>query len=95
VITHYLYCYASADGMLFGALGKCPLCGGGLEYSGGRYKCLGYLTAWSKCAFSTTNPERIKGKWKIPEETDNAYLSEVGLFLGSYVSFNRYASLVS
>lgn len=65
-----------ADGMLFGALGKCLLCEGALEYSGGQYKCLGYLSAWSKCSFSTTNPERIKGKWKIPEETDNAYLKE-------------------
>lgn len=65
-----------ADGMLFGALGKCPLCGGGLEYSDGRYKCLDYLSAWSKCSFSTTNPERVKGKWKIPKETDNKYLSE-------------------
>eukprot|EP01018_Ginkgo_biloba_P034176 Gb_33067 [translate_table: standard] len=65
-----------ADGMLFGALGKCPMCGGGLEYYGGRYRCQGYLSAWSKCSFSTTDPERLKGKWKIPEETDNEYLCQ-------------------
>ncbi|XP_057858020.2 poly [ADP-ribose] polymerase 1 [Cryptomeria japonica] len=62
------------DGMLFGALKECPICGGGLEYSGGQYRCRGFLSAWSKCTYSTTNPERQKGKWKIPKETNNEYL---------------------
>lgn len=61
--------------MLFGALRKRPLCGSGLEYSGDRYKCLGYLSIRRKCTFSATIPECIKGKWKIPEETDNSYLT--------------------
>lgn len=63
-----------ADGMLFGALGHCPLCSSSLRYSGGMYRCQGYLSAWSKCSYSTVEPERIKGKWKIPEETSNQYL---------------------
>ncbi|GMP99511.1 hypothetical protein CsSME_00046950 [Camellia sinensis var. sinensis] len=63
-----------ADGMLFGALGPCPLCSGSLRYSGGMYRCHGYLSAWSKCTYSTTEPERVKGKWKIPDETINDYL---------------------
>uniref|UniRef100_A0A5B7AK50 Putative poly(ADP-ribose) polymerase 1 n=1 Tax=Davidia involucrata TaxID=16924 RepID=A0A5B7AK50_DAVIN len=63
-----------ADGMLFGALGRCPLCSGCLRYSGGMYRCHGYLSAWSKCSYSTTEPERVEGKWKIPEETSNQYL---------------------
>ncbi|KAK6937822.1 Poly(ADP-ribose) polymerase, catalytic domain [Dillenia turbinata] len=64
-----------ADGMLFGALGSCPLCAGCLCYSGGKYKCHGYLSAWSKCSYSTTKPEHLKGKWKIPEGTTNDFLS--------------------
>ncbi|XP_057509297.1 poly [ADP-ribose] polymerase 1 [Actinidia eriantha] len=65
-----------ADGMLFGVLGRCSLCSGCLRYSGGMYRCHGYLSAWSKCSYSTTEPERVKGKWKIPEETTNDYLSK-------------------
>nr|GMC75529.1 poly [ADP-ribose] polymerase 1 isoform X1 [Ipomoea batatas] len=61
-----------ADGMLFGALSVCPLCSGHLCYSEGKYKCHGYLSAWSKCSYSTIEPKRVDGKWKIPEET---YLS--------------------
>ncbi|CAL5425099.1 unnamed protein product [Camellia sinensis] len=63
-----------ADGMLFGALGRCPLCSGRLRYSGGMYRCHGYPSAWSKCSYSTTEPECVKGKWKIPEESSNDYL---------------------
>lgn len=63
-----------ADGMVFGALGGCPMCSGSLHYSGGMYRCGGYLSEWSKCSYSTREPARLKGKWKIPEETDNQYL---------------------
>ncbi|XP_024981698.1 poly [ADP-ribose] polymerase 1 [Cynara cardunculus var. scolymus] len=63
-----------ADGMLFGPLENCPLCSGHLHYSGGTYKCKGFLTEWSKCAYSTSEPERVKGKWNIPQETKNQYL---------------------
>ncbi|XP_020591217.1 poly [ADP-ribose] polymerase 1 [Phalaenopsis equestris] len=54
-----------ADGMLFGALEKCPLCSGSLHYSGGQYRCHGYVSA---------EPVRRKLKWKIPEGTSNKYL---------------------
>lgn len=63
--------------MMFGALANCPMCSGSLRYSGGMYKCHGYQSAWSKCSYSTREPERLKGKWKIPEETTNQYLSKV------------------
>ncbi|KAL4191408.1 hypothetical protein AMTRI_Chr07g80390 [Amborella trichopoda] len=63
-----------ADGMLFGALGSCSLCSGSVYYFGGRYKCHGYVSAWSKCAYSTTEPTRLKEKWKVPEDSDNEYL---------------------
>ncbi|XVE77898.1 hypothetical protein DITRI_Ditri13aG0100800 [Diplodiscus trichospermus] len=63
-----------ADGMMFGALGKCPVCSSFLRFSGGMYRCHGYLSAWSKCTYSTTEPERIKGKWKVPDGTNNEFL---------------------
>ncbi|CAN4093329.1 unnamed protein product [Withania somnifera] len=62
------------DAMLFGALPRCPLCSGHLRYSGGMYRCHGYLSEWSKCSYSVTDIKRDKGKWKIPEETSNEYL---------------------
>lgn len=63
-----------ADGMLFGALGKCPICSGSLHYSEGQYRCHGYASAWSKCSYSTTEPVRIKQKWKIPEGVNSEYI---------------------
>lgn len=65
-----------ADGMLFGALGPCPTCNGPLEFHGGQYRCRGNLSEWSKCTYTTRSPERIKGKWKIPEDSDNSYLKK-------------------
>ncbi|TYI55471.1 hypothetical protein E1A91_D11G144400v1 [Gossypium mustelinum] len=65
-----------ADGMMFGALGKCPMCSGCLRFSGGKYRCHGYISAWSKCSYSTCEPERLKGKWKVPDETNNEFLSK-------------------
>ncbi|XP_057798060.1 poly [ADP-ribose] polymerase 1 [Salvia miltiorrhiza] len=63
-----------ADGMFFGALAKCPMCSGWLNYSSGMYRCSGYLSEWTKCSYASHEPQRIKGKWKIPEETSNEYL---------------------
>ncbi|KAG0453307.1 hypothetical protein HPP92_025971 [Vanilla planifolia] len=63
-----------ADGMLFGGLGRCPICSGSLHYSGGQFRCHGYVSAWSKCSYSTTEPVRLKSKWRIPEGTSNQYL---------------------
>ncbi|KAK4344775.1 hypothetical protein RND71_034951 [Anisodus tanguticus] len=63
-----------ADGMLFGELPRCSLCSGHLRYSGGMYRCNGYLSEWSKCSYFVTDVKRVKRKWKIPEETSNEYL---------------------
>ncbi|VVB07527.1 unnamed protein product [Arabis nemorensis] len=63
-----------ADGMMFGPLALCPLCSGHLSFSGGVYRCHGYISEWSKCSHCTYDPDRIKGKWKIPEETENQFL---------------------
>ncbi|XWS46946.1 hypothetical protein CRYUN_Cryun14cG0111600 [Craigia yunnanensis] len=65
-----------ADGMMFGALGKCPMCSSFLRFSGGMYRCHGYLSAWSKCSYSTCEPKRLKGKWKVPDEINNEFLSK-------------------
>jgi len=72
----YFYNF-SADGMMFGALGLCSICSGFLRYSGGMYRCTGYISEWSKCSYSTCEPKRVEGKWKIPEETNNQYLKKV------------------
>ncbi|TKY62377.1 Poly of ADP-ribose polymerase 1 [Spatholobus suberectus] len=65
-----------ADGMMFGGLGLCPICSGFLRYSGGMYRCNGYISEWSKCSYSTCEPKRIEGKWKIPGETNNQFLKK-------------------
>ncbi|CAH2059929.1 unnamed protein product [Thlaspi arvense] len=63
-----------ADGMMFGPLALCPVCSSHLSFSGGIYQCHGYISEWSKCSYTTSDPDRIKGKWKIPEETENQFL---------------------
>ncbi|XP_062190383.1 poly [ADP-ribose] polymerase 1 [Phragmites australis] len=63
-----------ADGMLFGALGPCPVCSNCLHYYNGQYQCSGDVSEWSKCTYSTTEPVRIKKKWQIPDGTKNDYL---------------------
>ncbi|XP_027350107.1 poly [ADP-ribose] polymerase 1 isoform X2 [Abrus precatorius] len=65
-----------ADGMMFGGLGHCPICSGFVRYSGGMYRCNGYISEWGKCSYTTREPKRIEGKWKIPEETKNQYLKK-------------------
>ncbi|XVF32425.1 hypothetical protein REPUB_Repub17cG0081600 [Reevesia pubescens] len=65
-----------ADGIMFGVLGKCPMCSSCLRFSGGMYRCHGYFSAWSKCSYSTCEPERLKGKWKVSDETSNEFLSK-------------------
>ncbi|CAM6043738.1 unnamed protein product [Sphagnum compactum] len=62
------------DGMMFGALDTCPLCKSPMEYQGGSYRCRGFLSAWSKCSFSTKTPQRAASKWQIPKNSDNEYL---------------------
>lgn len=66
----------SADGMLFGALASCPMCQSPVEYGDGQYKCKGFLTAWSKCSYTTLAPKRKPGKWKI-SGLENDFLDQV------------------
>ncbi|OEL20577.1 Poly [ADP-ribose] polymerase 1 [Dichanthelium oligosanthes] len=71
---HLLDC--CADGMLFGALGPCPVCTNSLYYYNGQYQCGGNVSEWSKCTYSTTEPVRIKKKWQIPVGIKNDYLTK-------------------
>jgi hypothetical protein len=73
--------------MLFGALGPCPVCTSCLYYYGGHYQCNGYVSEWSKCTYTTTQPVRIKKKWKIPDELKNDYLTKVGSLGASQAIF--------
>ncbi|GBG68001.1 hypothetical protein CBR_g1120 [Chara braunii] len=64
-----------ADGMMFGPLGKCPMCSTpSLEYAEGQYRCRGFLSAWSKCTFGTWDSIRTDASWELPDDTDNDYL---------------------
>ncbi|CAH8362692.1 unnamed protein product [Eruca vesicaria subsp. sativa] len=63
-----------ADGMMFGPLALCPVCSGHVSFSGGIYRCSGSILEWSRCSHTTSDPDRIKGKWKILEETENQFL---------------------
>lgn len=69
----------SADGMLFGPLGQCPLCASPMEYKEGHYCCRGFLSEWTKCTHTTQEAPRLKAQWKLPEDNDNEYLDEVGI----------------
>jgi hypothetical protein len=69
----------SADGMLFGPLGVCPLCASPMEYKEGHYCCRGFLSEWTKCTHTTQEAPRLKAQWKLPEDNDNEYLDEVGV----------------
>ncbi|CAM6084251.1 unnamed protein product [Calypogeia fissa] len=65
-----------ADGMMFGALPNCPMCQSPIEYGDGQYRCKGFLTAWSKCSYTTLAPKRKAGKWKIPSDLENDFLDQ-------------------
>lgn len=77
----------SADGMMFGALANCPMCQSPIEYGDGQYRCKGFLTAWSKCSYTTLAPKRKAGRWKIPSDLENDYLVQV-LLLASRFTWN-------
>ncbi|XP_062502234.1 poly [ADP-ribose] polymerase 1-like isoform X2 [Corticium candelabrum] len=68
-----------SDGMAFGALQPCPECKNGqLKFRNDSegYNCMGNLTEWTKCMYTTKEPKRKK--WVIPAKMrkKNAYLKE-------------------
>ncbi|KAH9316844.1 hypothetical protein KI387_018613, partial [Taxus chinensis] len=62
--------------LIHGPLEACGLCGGSLELSGGSYKCMGFISEWSKCCFSTRDPPRSNAKCKIPSGIKNEFIKE-------------------
>eukprot|EP00252_Welwitschia_mirabilis_P002510 TRINITY_DN12469_c0_g1_i4.p1 TRINITY_DN12469_c0_g1~~TRINITY_DN12469_c0_g1_i4.p1 ORF type:complete len:121 (-),score=23.67 TRINITY_DN12469_c0_g1_i4:138-500(-) len=51
--------------------------GGVLELSGGTYKCIGFVSKWTKCHFYTRDPPREGGNdWNIPEGVMSNFIKE-------------------
>lgn len=66
-----------ADQLVFGPLDKCPMCGGSLEYARTHYRCLGFISPWSKCNYTTTEAAWKGEPWKLPEGIKNKFLQEL------------------
>uniref|UniRef100_A0ABM0LXA4 NAD(+) ADP-ribosyltransferase n=1 Tax=Saccoglossus kowalevskii TaxID=10224 RepID=A0ABM0LXA4_SACKO len=57
---------AVTDGMVFGAMERCPDCNNGqLTVRNDAYHCTGHLTSWTKCTYTTKTPKRKP--WKISD----------------------------
>lgn len=69
----------SLDILFHGALDKCPICGGRLEWTGTKYACRGDYSEWSTCTFSTKDPPRREEPIEIPESIQNKAVSDVSL----------------
>jgi len=55
-----------ADGICFGAPGKCPVCTkGDLILSGECYRCKGWISEFLKCTYKTQKPDRIP--WELTD----------------------------
>ncbi|KAK2433705.1 poly(ADP-ribose) polymerase [Trifolium repens] len=65
------------DLLFFGALEKCMVCNGNLEFDGRRYACRGFYSEWSSCTFSTRDPPRKEEPIKLPDSVQNSPLSDL------------------
>eukprot|EP01012_Entosiphon_sulcatum_P064654 TRINITY_DN93487_c0_g1_i1.p1 TRINITY_DN93487_c0_g1~~TRINITY_DN93487_c0_g1_i1.p1 ORF type:complete len:813 (-),score=184.49 TRINITY_DN93487_c0_g1_i1:124-2562(-) len=71
-----------ADAMLFGYMPPCSECGGPatctnpgqMVFSHGKYKCIGYVSEYAKCTYTTTTMKRRP--WKRPKWCDNDFLKK-------------------
>ncbi|XAR60124.1 NAD(+) ADP-ribosyltransferase [Bertholletia excelsa] len=64
------------DIMYYGALDKCPVCGGPLEYTGTKYVCKGDYSGWLTCTFTTTDPRRMREPIKLPDSVQASAVSD-------------------
>ncbi|RDX82304.1 Poly [ADP-ribose] polymerase 3, partial [Mucuna pruriens] len=62
------------DLLFYGALDKCSVCNGSLEFDGRRYVCRGFYSEWASCTFSTRNPPRKQEPIKLPDSVQNSLL---------------------
>lgn len=67
----------SQDMMFYGALEKCPVCNGTLEFDGRRYSCRGFYSEWSSCTFRTRDPPRKEEAIKLPDFVQDSPISDV------------------
>ncbi|CAJ2654664.1 protein ADP-ribosyltransferase PARP3 [Trifolium pratense] len=65
------------DLLFFGALEKCTVCNGNLEFDGRRYACRGFYSEWSSCTFSTRDPPRKEEPIKLPDSVQNSPVSDL------------------
>ncbi|KAK7257623.1 hypothetical protein RIF29_31720 [Crotalaria pallida] len=65
------------DLLFYGALEKCPVCNGSLEFDGRRFSCKGFYSEWASCTFSTRDPPRKEEPIKIPDSVQNSLVSDL------------------
>ncbi|TKY67074.1 Poly of ADP-ribose polymerase 3 [Spatholobus suberectus] len=65
------------DLLFYGALDKCSVCNGSLEFDGRRYVCKGFYSEWASCTFSTRNPPRKQEPIKLPDSVQNSLVSDL------------------
>lgn len=65
-----------ADQMVYGPMEACPICGGSLELVGSSYSCMGFISEWSKCSFSTRDISRTNANLNIPSGVKNEFIEE-------------------
>ncbi|XP_030505783.2 protein ADP-ribosyltransferase PARP3 [Cannabis sativa] len=65
------------DLLFYGALDKCPVCNGTLEYNGIRFCCNGSYSEWSTCTFSTRDPPRKDEAITLPDSVLDSPVSDL------------------
>lgn len=72
-LTILLFPFRLADCMTFGALLPCPECKEGqlVFRSGVGYQCVGNVSEWTKCQYTTNDPKRKA--FKVPDEFRQGY----------------------
>lgn len=63
--------------MFYGALEKCPICSGILEYTGDNYVCTGAYSEWSSCIYTTREPVRKDEPIKVPDSIKDSSVFKV------------------
>ncbi|CAF1774026.1 unnamed protein product [Brassica napus] len=72
------FALSSQDLLFYGALDKCPLCGGNLICDNEkRFVCGGEISEWCSCVFSTKSPPRKEEPIKLPDSVLNSAISDL------------------
>ncbi|KAJ1440675.1 WGR domain [Sesbania bispinosa] len=65
------------DLLFYGAMEKCSVCNGNLEFDGRRYACRGFYSEWASCTFTTRDPPRKEEPTKLPDSIQNSLVSDL------------------